>query len=90
MPAEGGTPGGKGVNGGVGGARRNSIPIDLLSFSYTVLPTEPTEAAPEGVYVEGMFLEGARLDTTTMRLEECESKVRRRGPLGIPRACFTL
>jgi len=56
-------------------ARRNGIPIDLLSFSFRVLSTDPEDAAPEGVYVHGMFLEGARFDLGTMQLEECESKV---------------
>jgi len=56
-------------------ARRNKIPIDLLSFTYTVLNDEPEAAASEGVYVHGVFLEGARYSKETAQLEECEAKV---------------
>lgn len=39
-------------------ARRNSIPIDTLSFEYSVVNVEVTQPPREGVYIRGMFLEG--------------------------------
>ena len=45
-------------------ARRECIPIDMLSFSYSIVnATADAAAAPdEGVYVRDMFLEGAGWD----------------------------
>ncbi|KAL0040883.1 hypothetical protein WJX79_008591 [Trebouxia sp. C0005] len=46
-------------------ARRNSIPIDSLSFEYSVVnigERELQQPPKEGVYVKGMFLEGAGWD----------------------------
>jgi len=56
-------------------ARRNSIPIDMLDFTFEVLEEKPIAAAGEGVYVHGMYLEGARYSHETRELEECEAKV---------------
>jgi dynein heavy chain, axonemal len=52
-------------------ARRNSIPIDILSFEFSVLhvPAAEIAAAPkEGAYIDGMFLEGAGWDEEEVRL----------------------
>jgi len=47
-------------------ARRYSIPIDSLTFSYNILEAETgaaCEAPPQdGVYIDGFFLDGARWD----------------------------
>lgn len=51
-------------------ARRNSIPIDILSFEFSVVhvPAADIAAPPkEGVYVHGMFLEGAGWDEEEVR-----------------------
>ena len=56
-------------------ARRNSVAIDSIDFQYSVLPEDPTEAAENGVYVYGLFLEGARYSKETRMLAECEPKV---------------
>jgi dynein heavy chain, axonemal len=46
-------------------ARRNTIAIDTLSFEYSIVnldEREITQAPKEGVYIKGMFLEGAGWD----------------------------
>lgn len=52
-------------------ARRSAIPIDTLSFEFSIVNVDPAEiAAPpkEGVYVHGVFLEGAGWDREEVRL----------------------
>lgn len=47
-------------------ARQHGLPIDSLSFSFAYLPDKAwadiTASPPQGVYVRGMYLEGARFD----------------------------
>jgi len=56
-------------------ARKNAIPIDTLSFEYAIINQDEKEvqAQPkEGVYVKGMFLEGAGWDMEASCLVEPE------------------
>ena len=54
-------------------ARRNGIPIDALAFEYTIINSDEKDiTAPpkEGVYIKGMFLEGAGWDFENSCLTE--------------------
>jgi len=59
-------------------ARKNKLPIDTVAFAFNMMSEEheSVTAAPEdGVYVYGVFLEGARFNKETMQLDESEAKI---------------
>ncbi|KAM6256904.1 dynein axonemal heavy chain 12 [Porphyrio hochstetteri] len=52
-------------------ARKHRIPIDLLGYEFEVIPQDTAETAPEdGVYIRGLFLDGARWDRNKGMLAE--------------------
>ncbi|KAL3693679.1 hypothetical protein R1sor_007330 [Riccia sorocarpa] len=58
-------------------ARAKRLPIDNIDFEFKIIEDAMTiKAKPEvGVYVKGLFLEGARYDSKTHALDESEPKV---------------
>lgn len=58
-------------------ARKFKIPIDQIDFDYEVMDMEGdcSEPPPDGVYCQGLYLEGARWNYSTHVLDESEPKV---------------
>ncbi|KAM4651998.1 dynein axonemal heavy chain 12 [Discoglossus pictus] len=57
-------------------ARKYRIPIDLLGYEFQVLPVDTSESSPEdGVYIYGLFLDGARWDRQSGVLAEQHPKI---------------
>lgn len=57
-------------------ARKYSIPIDLLIYNFFPLKETVFKKPPDdGVYIYGLFLDGARFNMTTMKLDESFPKI---------------
>lgn len=57
-------------------ARKYQIPIDLLAFDFVILKETVFKTTPnDGVYIYGLFLDGARFDMKNMSVEESLPKV---------------
>ncbi|KAM9098063.1 dynein heavy chain 12, axonemal isoform X1 [Sarcophilus harrisii] len=57
-------------------ARKYTIPIDLLGYEFQVIPFDTVDIPPEdGVYIHGLYLDGARWDRIKGQLAEQLPKI---------------
>ncbi|KAI3386968.1 hypothetical protein SNEBB_010455 [Seison nebaliae] len=56
-------------------ARKYTIPIDLLTFTFEIMEDQlPTSAPDDGAYIYGLFIEGARWDRKERTIDESTPK----------------
>lgn len=56
-------------------ARKYTIPIDEIEFDFEIKESEPENAAEDGAYIHGLFIEGAKFCMKDMQLAESDPKV---------------
>ncbi|XP_028906396.1 dynein heavy chain 12, axonemal isoform X2 [Ornithorhynchus anatinus] len=57
-------------------ARKYTIPIDLIGYEFQVIPSDTSDTSPEdGVYIHGLYLDGARWDRPSGLLAEQHPKI---------------
>lgn len=56
-------------------ARKYTIAIDEIDFDFEIKDKQPENAAEDGAYVSGLFIEGAKFDLKKMQLVESDPKI---------------
>lgn len=56
-------------------ARKFKIPIDTMDLDYKVISDENTAAPEDGVFVQGMYMEGCKWDPSAEVLAESDPKI---------------
>jgi dynein heavy chain len=55
-------------------ARKKKVPFDSVHWRNKLLTEPPTTASEDGIFVENLYLEGAKWDANAQTLVECGQK----------------